>query len=158
MASVKSSCALAAALLCLGSPVMAESLGSAASSASSAGSASVGSLSDSVQGSSNSSAGDPKTAQGTYRVTEVAKADDGSARVVLRLEPLREGATAADALTVKVPAQALAQQPIVAGDAVQVNARAYGLAFARTTSDGAAQPFFLALTQTWQREMGSRAL
>jgi hypothetical protein len=58
------------------------------SSASSAGSASSGSVSASLRGSSNSSTGGEKTADGDYRITEVAAAPDraGTARVTMQAE------------------------------------------------------------------------
>ena len=58
------------------------------SSASSAGSASIGSISDSFGGSSNSSRGNNKPADGDYRIVEIAKAPGrpGVARVTMQAD------------------------------------------------------------------------
>ena len=172
-------CAGLMALLAAG-PVLADPVGSATSSASSAGSASVGSLSDSVQGSSTSSTGDKKMAAGEYRVAEVttiAAADGMPARLELRMNRVvSEGADANKAATnaatnmattaqtwvLRVPAQALAAQPVQPGDHLWVHERAYGLAFARVTHNAPAAPqrvsapFFLALNDAWLQDIQAR--
>lgn len=140
----------------------AESLGLAASSASSAGSASVASISDSVQGSSRSSAGDRTVAEGDYRVVRVVELDGTPERLQLHLErlPADRGTAAADddLIRLRVPAAALGARGMAVGELVQVRHRPYGLEFARPAQAGGREPFLLALTEEWQREMGSRAL
>jgi hypothetical protein len=138
----------------------------------------VGSLSDSVQGSSTSSTGDKKMAAGEYRVAEVitlAVADGTPARLELRLNRVvAEGADATHAATspaataqtwvLRVPAQALASQPVQAGDHLWVHERTYGLAFARVTHTAPAAPqrvsvsapFFLALNDAWLQDIQAR--
>jgi hypothetical protein len=159
--------AAAAALgLALGlSPAaQAESLGSAASSASSAGSASIGSLSDSVKGSSNSSTRDAKVADGDYRVIEVAAADGKPGMLQLLLRPGVSPASSDGVgdIWLTLPAQALGPRGIAVGDTVSARQRAYGYEFARGTAQksggGDREAFFLVLNEGWQRELQSRAL
>lgn len=149
-----SALALATILAVTVTAVKAESLGSAASSASSAGSASIGSLSDSVQGSSNSSSRGDKVADGDYRVTEIAVLE--GERWQLTLQPLADAAAAP--LILRVPRQALAPFTVAVGDPVRVRNQAYGLEFARTTGAGQVEPFFLALNDAALRGLRSQPL
>jgi len=148
VAAVATLCALA------GFACRAESLASSASSAglsaSSAGSASSGSASDSLNNSSKSSTG-TTTADGDYRVIEVAElaGRPGMLQLTLRAADADQG------LTLKLPRQALAPHGIAIGDVVQVRTRDYGLEFARG-DDGAREPFFLVLRDDWQRELEPR--
>jgi hypothetical protein len=135
---------------------LADPLGSAASSASSAGSASLGSLSESVQGSSRSSSGKTQTAEGMYRVKEVASAPGRPDHRVLRLQAVNPAPDASDELLVQVPVKSLGAQGMSAGEQVQVRHRVYGLEFARAPQDGPMEPFFLALEEAWQRQLASR--
>ena len=136
-------------------PCFAESLASSASSAgssaSSAGSASSGSLSDSLNQSSKSSTGTTKTADGDYRVIDVA---EPAARPGMLLLTLR-GAVAEQEFTLTLPRQALAPRGIAAGDVVRVRNRDFGLEFARADGSGAREPFFLVLHDDWQRELAA---
>jgi len=118
------------------------------SSAAGAGSASSGSVSDSFKGSSGSSAGGEKRAEGRYRVTDVAKADAGK----LRLTLAREG-TAPVELT--LPQQALAARAVNVGDEVQATPQPYGIAFAHADTG---QAFFLVLEDAWHRELAARVV
>jgi hypothetical protein len=139
------------ALLCAGAvtPALAESF---ASSASSAGSASLGSLSDSVKGSSRSSSGETKTADGDYRVIEVAEAADRPGMLTLRLQatavPGEEGT-----LLLTLPRQALEPRGIAAGDVIHAQNRPYGIAFARAIGTRTREAFFLVLADAWHREL-----
>lgn len=117
-----------------------------ASSASSAGSASSGSVSDSLQNSSTSSSR-TTTADGDYRVIDVAAVAQQPAMLKLTL---RAAAGEAE-FTLKLPRQALAPQGIARGDIVRLRHRDWGLEFARDT--GAREPFFLVLYDDWQREL-----
>lgn len=133
---------VAAIGLCLSAgPVAAESI---ASSASSAGSESVGSLSNSVGASSDSSTGG-KVAAGAYQVVASAPAADGRQR--LTLQAVQDARRSFELL---LPVQAAVVQ---AGDVIDVQERPYGLAFARAQ---AAEPFFIALADGWQGELGLR--
>ena len=130
---------------------LASSASSAGSSASSAGSASSGSASDSLNNSSKSSAR-TTTADGDYRVIEVAELAERPGTLQLTLR-----ATATDhAFTLKLPRQALAPRGIAPGDVVQVRNRDYGLEFARGNDAGTREPFFLVLHDAWQRELEPR--
>lgn len=130
---------------------LASSASSAGSSASSAGSASSGSVSDSLGHSSKSSTG-TTTADGDYRVIEVAELADRPAMVQLTLR-----ASAADhAFTLTLPRQALAPRGIADGDIVQLRHRDFGLEFARDNAAGVREPFFLVLYDDWQRALAAR--
>lgn len=136
-------------------PVQAAS--TAASSASSAGSASSGSVSDSIGASSNSSGGDERVAAGQYRVIDVAAAPakPGTTRMTLRAVAAADAARARTLreFTLDVPDRALAQRQVAKGELVQVNAREYGYEFAHADTR---QSFFLALEDSWYRELGSQ--
>lgn len=127
---------------------------SLASSASSAGSASVGSLSDSVKGSSNSSSGKTQVAEGAYRVIDVAAAPDRDQALRITLQatdrPGPEGA-----LQLELPRRAWEPQGLRAGDLVQASHRPYGVEFARADTR---TPFFLALADDWRHELDTRAV
>lgn len=127
-------------------PVLAASNLSSASSEGS--SASVGSLSDSIQGSSNSASGN-KVAEGPYRVIDVALVPEGTGRTRVTLAAVQGEQT----FTLVLPAGAAAQAQLVAGDIVQVRERGYGLQFARAD---AREPFFLVLDDARWRELQSR--
>jgi len=151
--SLRTACA-AAVFAVLGAANLASRAESFASSASSAGSASSGSLSDSVRGSSRSSSGDDKVADGDYRVVEVAALADRPG--MLRLQLLPRDAAPGDtsgALQLDLPGRALGERGMAAGEFVQVQNRAYGLEFARAATR---EPFFLALKDDWRGELDPR--
>jgi hypothetical protein len=130
-------------------PCLAESF---ASSASSAGSASLGSLSDSVKGSSKSSSGETRTADGDYRVIDVAEAADRPGMLTLRLQatalPGEQGE-----LLLTLPRQALEPRGIAAGEVIHARNRPYGLEFARVNAVQVREAFFLVLADDWHREL-----
>lgn len=123
-------------------PAAAESI---ASSASSAGSASVGSLSDSIGGSSDASSERKTAAAGTYRVLAVRPVAGERQALELQAQddPTRR-------FTLTLPAAAATLQP---GALVAVMQRPYGLAFARAE---AAQPFYVALADDWRHALDLR--
>lgn len=124
---------------------------SAVSSASSAGSASSGSVSDSIRGSSRSSGGDDRVAEGAYRIVAVAAAErPGRLRLTLQAEAVPG---APGRFELELPQQALQPAGLVEGDRVQARHRAYGVQFARMDNH---QPFFLVLADTWHGELASR--
>jgi hypothetical protein len=116
-----------------------------ASSASSAGSASLGSLSDSVGGSSDASSGRKTAAAGEYRILAIVPTADG--RQALQLQAV---ADPAHSFTLTLP---LAVATLQVGERIAVMDRPYGLAFARAQ---ATEPFFVALADHWQRELDLR--
>jgi hypothetical protein len=142
--------ALATALTLVATPP-ALAISSTASSASEGASASVGSLSDSVRRSSNSSASDDKVAEGDYRIIDVARVAEQPGTVVLKLQALADAGPAGE-LLLRVPQQAIEQSGLAAGQVVSARLRPYGVEFAKA-ADGAA--FFLALSDGWMRELQS---
>lgn len=140
--------ALAAALLCAAAlPALAAS--SVASSAAEGSSASIGSVSDSFKSSSNSST--TKTAQGDYRITDVAAADGQPGMVRLTLAPTDGGTAEREPLQLTLPQAAVDRGRLARGELVTAQPRAYGVAFAR--QDEPQQAFFLVLEDTWYREL-----
>ena len=123
---------------------------SAASSASDSLSTSVGSVSNSFRGSSESSDRPARTADGDYRVTEVAAADEAQPGMLkLTLAPAAgEGETFALVL----PRQAVDAGGVAVGQVVRAQNRPYGVEFANA---GTQRPFFLVLEDDWYRELGS---
>lgn len=119
------------------------------SSASSAGSASSGSVSDSLRGSSNSSTGGNKTADGDYRVIEVAKTPDraGFARVTMQADDPQQR------VVLDLPQAIVDRQSLGRGDTVHLQNRVYGLEFARGDTREA---FFLVLSDDWHDELAAR--
>lgn len=146
----------AVVLLCAAfvTPCRAESF---ASSASSAGSASSASVSDSLGGSSKSSTGEAKVADGDYRVIEVAELSDRPGMVRLTLQAAAPSADAGEtgALLLTLPRRALVQRDIAAGALVSARQRPYGLEFAHADTREA---FFLVLADDWHRELAPRPL
>jgi len=128
---------------------------SVASSASSAGSASLGSISDSIGNSSRSSSPDNRTADGDYRVIDVAEVDAKPGMLLLTLQ-----ATQGEPheFTLKLPRQALGDKGIAVGALVHARNRPYGLEFARTTAAQTREAFFLVLADDWHKELDSRAV
>ena len=126
----------------------------AASSASSAASDSVGSSSTSIQKSSDSSSAKNKVAQGDYTIVEMtalAQQPDMMRLLLQAVAPL-----AAQEFFLLLPRDAVTRGQLATGDTVQAQQRAYGLAFAAVTAQGAASPFFLVLDDAWYRELDSR--
>jgi hypothetical protein len=111
-------------------------------------SASVGSLSGSIETSSNSSS-QTVVAAGPYRVIEVAALPPGDGAVRVRLQALDGGREFA----LRLPPAAAGQARLAAGDIVDVRERAYGLQFARAD---VREPFFLLLDDAAWRELQSR--
>jgi len=135
----------------LAMPCVAESF---ASSASSAGSASSGSASDSLNTSSKSSTG-TKTADGDYRVIEVAALADRPGMLQLTLQGTAAVGQERE-FTLRLPRHALEPRGIATGDIVNVRNRDYGLEFARTDERAVREPFFLVLSDDWHRELEPR--
>ena len=122
---------------------------SSTSSASSAGSASSGSVSDSFRGSSNSSTGGDKTADGDYRIIEVAAAPErtGFARLTLQADDPEQR------IVLDLPQAIVAKQALARGAMVQARNRVYGFEFARGDTREA---FYLVLADAWHDELAAR--
>lgn len=119
------------------------------SSASSAGSASSGSVSDSLQGSSNSSTGDKRRADGNYQIIDIDQTPGraGSTRIALQAgDPTQR-------IVLDLPQAVFAKQALVRGDFVHAQNRPYGIEFARADTREA---FFLVLEDAVYRELEAR--
>ena len=136
--------ALAVSLLSMNGLSRAEGV---ASSASSAGSASVGSISGSLEHSSDSSNNRNQVAEGEYRIIDVA----ASATHPDMLRVALHGA--AEDFVLVLPRLALAQRALAAEDVVHVSHRPYGLAFAYADTR---EDFFLVLADDWRRDIDPR--
>lgn len=151
---------LLAACCVMAAPSFAESLAtsasSAASSAASAGSASLRGSSESIQGSSDSSRNDPRVSvvDGEYQVAAVEALADRPGMLRLTMAPLP--ATAGGrGFQLDLPARALGERQLGAGDIVSANQRPYGIEFARAMNREA---FFLVLADDWNRDLETRPL
>ena len=141
---------LAVLLGTLSLPVLASSTTSEASLDGS--SASVGSVSDSIDKSSTSSV--KTVTAGDYKVIEVAKAPGRPGTLRMKLQPVAD-ASDDNAFFLYVPEQALARNPVRAGQVVTARDRPYGTEFARADNGKA---FFLALQDDWYRELQTKAV
>ena len=165
------------AACCAAAPALALDLASStASSASSAGSASVGSVSDSLRSSSQSSAGPRQMADGNYRVIELADAEGypGAVRLTLQaqvLEPAQDlaptwtqartqtpaaagtDAGASPQWALRLPRAVAEREGLAPGRLVRVAQQPYGVSFALAEQP---RPFFLLLADDWQRELPAR--
>ena len=142
--------ALCAALLFGGAalPALAES--SASSAVSDSVSTSLGSLSNSVGKSSDSSRG-KNVVQGDYRVIEMAAAD-GRGVVRVKLQALADAGVAGE-LELTLPREAAERGHLGTGAIVTASTRPYGVEFA---AGAPREAFFLALHDEWYRELNSK--
>ncbi len=138
--------AIAAATLVVGMNAQADSF---TSSASSAGSASSGSVSDSLSGSSNSASGGNKTANGPYRIIDIAQTPNRADRARLTLQ----GDEPQMRIVLDLPKSTFDQQQLDKGDVVYAQNRVYGIEFARNDTRKA---FFLVLADEWHGELAAR--
>lgn len=121
------------------------------SSASSAGSASSGSVSDSFHGSSNSSNDDKKTADGDYRIVEVAEVAGRTdyVRVTMLSDQTQQR------IALDLPGKVFAKQGLIQGDLVHTQRRPYGYEFAHADTRLA---FYLVLADDWHDELAPRVV
>jgi hypothetical protein len=106
-------------------------------------------------GTSSKSSTGTQTADGDYRVIEVAELADRPGVLQLRLQGTAAAREARE-FTLRLPRQALEPRGIAAGDIVNVRNRDYGLEFARTDGRAVREPFFLVLFDDWHRELEPR--
>lgn len=125
-------------------------LADSTSSASSAASTSVGSLSTSLETSSNSSTGKKQVAQGPYTLIDLVAVDDKPDLLRLRLQG--HAATQTPEFFLLVPRLVVQQAQLIPGQTVQAEQRAYGMAFSAVGTS----PFFLVLDDAVHRELESR--
>lgn len=135
--SLLAALAVSASLLC--SPIAHASLYSVSESISTT----VGSISDSVRGSSKAI----NVAEGDYKVIAVAQAEDKPGHTRLTLQAAGDAQQAPFFLF--VPA-AGGQNRVAKGDIVTASKRPYGLAFAEAE---ATTPFVLVLDPSWLQEL-----
>jgi hypothetical protein len=140
------------ALFAVSSPAFAAS--SAASIASESLTTSVGSLSTSITTSSNGSSKATGVATGDYKLIEVAVLNERPGFVNLKFKALAQ-ATATDEFVLTLPAKALEQSGLVAGNVVTARERSYGTQFYNTQTAAA---FFLVVHDETYREMRSNAV
>ena len=148
--------ALGASLISL--MATAASAESFASSASSAGSKSVGSLSDSLTGSSNSSSGAKKVAEGNYRIEQVAEVagKPEHLRLHLRLQPQAAATTEATVtVLLDLPRGAVERQALGVDSVIALRQRAYGMEVAHQATQTA---FFLLLADGWRNDLDTRVV
>lgn len=119
---------------------------SASSAASSAGSASLGSVSDSVQGSSRSLSGQ-RVAQGEYRIVEIAALPTPDERLRLSLQGEQ------DRFDLLLPRSVAQRAGLDVGQVLKVAHEPFGLSFGRKDQS---TPFFLALQSDWLHEFDNR--
>jgi hypothetical protein len=106
-------------------------------------------------GTSSKSSTGTQTADGDYRVIEVAELADRPGVLQLTLQGTAAAREARE-FTLRLPRQALEPRGIAAGDIVNVRNRDYGLEFARTDGRAVREPFFLVLFDDWHRELEPR--
>lgn len=126
---------------------------SSASSASSAGSQSSASISNSIQGSSNTSSGKTNVAEGEYRIIEVADVAEQPGTQRLKLQALKPAGTPDDEFYLYLPQQVVDQGKLANGGTVFAKHKPYGLAFAHGQT---LKGFFMALKDEWYRELQTR--
>ena len=141
-----------AALACAAALPLGANASSFASSASDSSTTSLGSASDSLRGSSDSSSRPNRVAEGDYRIIEVAQVDarPGFARLTLRA--VAEGG---GELRLELPQAVVAQAGLAAQQLVSARQRPYGIEFAQGEPR---QGFYLVLADEWYRELQSNAV
>jgi hypothetical protein len=140
----------AAAVLALSTSAWADPA-SSASSASSTASQSVGSISGSIQRSSNSSSGNT-VAEGDYRIIEVAEVPDQPGTVRMKLQAVKDIGADGE-FFLYVPHQVVEQGRLAAGAVVTARNKPYGMEFAHAQT---LKGFFMALKDDWYRELQTR--
>jgi len=137
------------ALLLAAGAVPAGAASSTSSSVSEGASASVGSLSTSLERSSNSSSKDDKVADGEYTLIEIADAALRPGQVRLTLQG------ADQTFFLYVPQETVRHGGLAAGQVVAARQRAFGVEFAAGEPRRA---FFLAVHDGWLPELQTRAV
>jgi hypothetical protein len=128
---------------------------SSASSASSEGSSvSVGSVSGSFEASSNSSSQGGKTAQGDYRIVDVAAVPERPGMQRVALQSLADDGPQG-AFVLILPQATLDRTPLGAGQVITAQQRSFGVEFALREAQA---PFFLVLDDNRYRELNIRAV
>jgi hypothetical protein len=119
---------------------------------------SIGSVSNSIQKSSDSSSGkDEKVAEGDYKIIEVAAAPARPGTVRLKLQQVVDGAEAGKAgeFFLFMPQEAFEQSRLGPGHVVTAKPRAYGLQFTQAASQ---KVFFLVMDDEQYRELQTKVV
>ena len=140
------------ALLAGATALPALAAGSASSASSAGSSASFGSLSTSIETSSDASSKGGDVAQGDYRIIELAAAPARPGTLRLTLQALAAPG-AEGRLFLYVPQQTVAGAQLAVGERVNARERPYGLEFARGEP---LQAFFLVVHDEGARELRTR--
>ena len=143
--------ALAALITCAAAVPAWADPASSASSASSTASQSVGSISGSIQRSSNSSTGNT-VAEGDYRIIEVADVADQPGTMRMKLQAVKD-IGAGGGCYLYAPRQVAEQGRLSAGAVVTARNKPYGMEFAHAKT---LKGFFMALKDDWYRELQTR--
>lgn len=126
--------------------------GSASSASSEGSSASIGSLSTSIENSSDASSKGGDVAQGDYRIIELAAAPARPGTLRLTLQALAAQGSEGR-LFLYVPQQTVAGAQLAVGERVNARERPYGLEFAHGEP---LQAFFLVVHDEGARELRTR--
>jgi hypothetical protein len=136
-------------------PAAADSLASAASSASIT--VSVGTISGSFGRSSDSSSKTAPTANGDYKIIDLAAAPDRQGTVRLTLQALTD-AGADNEFFLYLPQVVAEQARLRLGGIVTAHPRPYGTEFAQGARGETKQAFYLVLADDWYRELPAKAV
>ena len=128
---------------------------SAASSASESLTTSVGSLSGSVQKSSDSSGGNTALIEGDYKIVAVAPVAERPGMLRMKLQALAPERGADAEFFLYVPQAAVDEAQLAQGHVVSARQRPYGFEFSKLETRRA---FFLVLTDDWYRELQTNAV
>jgi hypothetical protein len=145
-----SKCAVSTAVL-LGAVSLPALAGSLSTSSAAGGSSASSASSASVNKSSDSSSTNKTTAEGPYRIIDVAAVPERPGTVRVKLQALADNSADGE-LVVYMPQQALDQSRLGAGQSVTARQRPYGMEFAVTETQ---KPFFLVVDDDWYRELAS---
>lgn len=136
-------------------PAIADSLASAASSASIT--VSVGTISGSFGRSSESSSKTAPTANGDYKIIDLAAAPERSGTVRLTLQAVAD-ARADNEFFLYLPQVVAEQAGLTLGGTVTARPRPYGTEFAQGARGETKQAFYLVLADDWYRELPAKAV
>jgi hypothetical protein len=149
MTSLKKRLAILALLACA-APLSCLAESSVTSVLSDSISRSVGSISDSITGSSHASSPDNRQVKGDYKVIDMAQVADRPGFVELHLQKVVADTTDANEIYLRLPRAAVDQVRIADGAVVTALQRPYGIEFAARQPRAA---FFLALADDVARDM-----
>jgi hypothetical protein len=116
-------------------------------------SGSIGSLSDSVRGSSRSSSNAVNLADGGYKITDIAAADDHPGKMRLALQA--DGDSRDKDIYLYVPRDDYMRADLSIGQEIMATRQPYGVAF---SLGDVKQPFVVVLADDWVSDLRSNAL